>query len=284
MESAAAWAADQVAGVRENPAERLQLMASLYGADDGGRTAQWPFRRAAVAFLGWQVRRGVLDPNSGSAWWRAVNERLLLDTAEARASFSGHPGAPSSRSAEAATRFAHRPSARTWYHAHNASVVAGYLDHRDLVVEEDLVERFFIDLVLVRVLFAHALVAAPRLALSWWAPIAPWLGDPRVGMTGIFLSLSRVLPNSYPLGDRLEPYVTAEHGFGRLLDIGVVRPRLEGLFEWSAETLDEPRVRELLTDGVPSYACAPVDRWAWDQPPSLLARAARTVLPAPVSR
>ena len=33
-------------------------------------------------------------------------------------------------------------------------------------------------------------------------------------MTGIFLSLSRVLPDRYPLGDDVENYIAAEHGFG----------------------------------------------------------------------
>jgi hypothetical protein len=49
---------------------------------------------------------------------------------------------------------------------------------------------------LVRVLYAHALVAAPRLALSWLSPLAPVLGDPRLEMTGTLLSLSRCCPAS----------------------------------------------------------------------------------------
>jgi hypothetical protein len=55
------------------------------------------------------------------------------------------------------------------------------------------------NVVLCRVLYAHALVAAPRMSLGWLRPLAPVLGDPRLGMTGIFLSLSRVLPDEYPL-------------------------------------------------------------------------------------
>ena len=38
--------------------------------------------------MGWQLRRGLLNPESGpspgSPWWRAVNESLLRDTSEAR--------------------------------------------------------------------------------------------------------------------------------------------------------------------------------------------------------
>ena len=63
-----------------------------------------------------------------------------------------------------------RPSPRAWYLAHNVTIVRAFLDHRDLAERENRVERFFINLVLVRVLYAHALVAAPRLALAWLAP------------------------------------------------------------------------------------------------------------------
>ena len=52
---------------------------------------------------------------------------------------------------------------------------------------------------LARVLYAHALVAAPRLALGRLAPLGRLLGDPRLGMAGVFLLLRRVLPNRYPL-------------------------------------------------------------------------------------
>jgi len=49
------------------------------------------------------------------------------------------------------------------------------------------------NVVLCRVLYAHALVAAPRIALGWLRPLAPVLGDPRLCMAGIFLQLSRIL-------------------------------------------------------------------------------------------
>ena len=46
---------------------------------------------------------------------------------------------------------------------------------------------------LARVLYAHALAAAPRLALGRLAALGRLLGDPRLGMAGVFLSLRRVL-------------------------------------------------------------------------------------------
>ena len=192
-----------------------------------------------------------------------------------------HPTSrPSTPSAALAAEFARRPSPRNWYRAHNASIVAGYLEHRELAENEDRIERFFLNLVLVRVLYAHALVAAPRVALSWAAPVGPLLGDQRVGMTGIFMSFSRVLPRSYPLGDDLEAVVSHEHGFGRLLDVGVIRPRIPALFQWSATELEAPELMQLLDDDVPTYAWNATDAASWNQKPSSLARLARRALPA----
>lgn len=241
-----------------------------------------PYRRAASAFMGWQLRRGVLNAPThqrpGSPWWRSVNEGLLRDTAEARALAFGYAGEPTSAGAAAHLDFIRRPSARSWYLAHNTSIVAGYLANAELAAAERRVERFFFNVVLLRVLFAHALVSQPRLALDWLAPLGRPAGDPRVGMTGIFLSLSRVLPDEYPLGDDVQTYVAAEHHFGHVLDIGVIQPRLGSLYAWSARELQMPGLTELLDGGIPRYAWDVDDDHVWQIPPSRLARAARRVV------
>lgn len=235
--------------------------------------------------MGWQLRRGLLNPfdheRPGSPWWRAVNERLLRDTCEARLRVLGHPGPASSPSVEPSVRFARQPSPRTWYLAHNVTIVSAFLDNRDLAERENRVERFFINLVLVRVLFAHALVAAPRLALAWLAPIARWLGDPRLDLTGMFLSVSRVLPHRYPLTGELDDYIADEHTFGRLLDVGVIVPRLAELYHWSAAELRIPQTADLVHGTTPAYAWDPLDHAPWGPPPSRLVRAVRRILPPP---
>lgn len=280
--AAADWAAREVAEVCDDPAGRLELLRRLYARSRGGR--QVPYRRAALAFMEWQLHRGLLAPETsahpGSPWWRAVNEGLLRDTAEAMALDAGRPGSPSTPGAASALAFVRTPSAAHWYRAHNTSIVSSYLEFEPLADKEDRVERFFINLALIRVMYAHALVAAPRLALGGFAPIAPPLGDPRLGMTAIFLSLSRVVPSRYPLGDDVDAFVDAEHGFGHLLDLGVIQPRLSQLYAWSAGELGIPEAAGLITDGVPSYAWDPTDAEHWDPPPSRLARWARRIIPA----
>jgi len=192
---AAAWAEQQVASVRDDPAGRIALMERCYYGPFGKAPRHLPFRRAAMAFMRWQLQRGVLQPpfsdRPGSPWWRAVNERILRDGCEAVGLSGGLPGPASSRTVDYWMSFADYPVARAWYRAHNGSVVAAYLEHRDLAKAETDAERFFMNVVLCRVLYTHALVAAPRMSLGWLRPLAPFLGDPRLGMTGIFLQLSR---------------------------------------------------------------------------------------------
>ena len=44
----------------------------------------------------------------------------------------------------------------------------------------------------------------------------------------------RVLPDRYPLERDLDEYLTDEQGLGRMLDYGVIVPRIQRLYEWSA--------------------------------------------------
>ena len=284
VSTAAEFALAKVGEVRDDPDARLALMRRLYAGPAGDATTHLPYRRAAVAFMRWQLRRGLLrplhGPRSGSPWWRAVNERLLRDGWEALALTVGHDPTGATPSASPTVQFIREPTARNWYCAHNVSIVAAYLEHRDLAEQESRTERFFINLVLLRVLYAHALVSAPRLALGWLAPVAPALGDPRVRMTGIFLSISRILPDTYPLGDDVERYVAIEHQLGRLLDVGVIQPRLRQVYDWSATELGQPGLCDLLAGDVPCYAWPADDRLPWFPRPTALARMARRAVPA----
>jgi hypothetical protein len=267
LASALARAEAQVAAVRDDPAARLALMGRVFHGPTGHAPRHLPFRRAALSFMRWQARRGVLDPLDasppGSLWWRAVNERLLRDGCETVALLGEFGGAPSSPAVRLWLEFGTRPTAHNWYRAHNASIVGAYLEHRGLADAESSAERFFMNVVLARVLYAHALNAAPRLALGRMAPIGRVVGDPRLGMAGAFLSLRRVLPDRYPLDLDVERYIADEQRLGRMLDYAVIVPRLQRLYEWSAGELAEPRVLGLVRDGHPIYAWPFEERHVW---------------------
>ena len=264
---ALARAQAQVTAVRDDPAARLALMARVFHGPTGSAPRHLPFRRAALSFMRWQARRGVLDPLDasppGSVWWRAVNERLLRDGCETIALLGGLAGEPSSQAVRLWLEFGARPTGRNWYRAHNASIVGGFLEHRGLADAENAPERFFMNVALARVLYAHALNSAPRLALGRCAPLGRLAGDPRLGMAGVFLSLRRVLPDRYPLDRDVERYIAEEQRLGRMLDYAVIVPRLQRLYEWSAEELAEPRVLGLVHDGSPIYAWPFEERHVW---------------------
>ena len=264
---ALAWGEAQVASARDDPVARLALLARTYHGPTGRAPRHLPFRRAALSFMRWQAQRGLLNPLDatppGSVWWRTINERLLRDGCEALALVGGVRGEPSSQAVRQWLEFIATPTPSCWYRAHNASIVAGYLGHEALAEEENAPERFFINVALARVLYAHALVAAPRLALGRLSLVGRVLGDPRLGMAGAFLSLRRVIPDYYPLVREVEWYIADEQRVGRWVDYGVIAPRLQALYEWSAEELDEPRVLALVRDGNPIYAWPFEERHVW---------------------
>src|SRR5437667_353907 len=83
------------------------------------------------------------------------------------------------------------------------------------------------------------------------------------GMAAAFLSLRGVLPYRYPLTRDVEAYIADEQDLGRLLDYAVIVPRLQRVYEWSAEELREPRLVELVRDGNPVYAWPFEKRHVW---------------------
>ena len=247
-----------VSQARDEPVLRLKLAAGFYRHRVAGPTIE-PYQRAEIAFMHWQIRRGVLASPAadrpGSPWWRAVNETLLRDTAEARLLFDGAPGSPSTSGVRQWVAFLHRPSPECWYRAHTASIVAGDLNHRDLVAGETLLERFFMDVALLRVLYAHSLLAHPRFALGRLAVLAPHIGDPRRRAADLFLSLQNVLPAVYPLeADSIDDVLGQENRLARVFDYGVIAPRIGPLYRIAARDLAESALADLQDDGFPVYA------------------------------
>jgi hypothetical protein len=282
--TASEWAAERVAEVRDDPPGRLVLLERIYRHPAGDTRRHRPYQRAARSFIGWQLQRGVLAPDHaphpGSPWWRAVNEALLRDGCETVALLRDHPGVPSSPAVQFWLAFAAEPTAATWYRAHNASVLSAYLEHQHLAVQESRAERFFMNVVASRVMYAHALVAAPGLAVGWLRPFAGLAGDPRLGTIALFLALPRILPQRYPLDGDVGRYLRLESGPGRMLDYGVIRPRLAALTAWSARELEMPAICELMAGESPAYAW-PDDAELWAPPPSRFVDLAHRLLPAP---
>jgi hypothetical protein len=263
----ASLARAKVDAVRDSTADRYRLAAEFYRAPHAD-AERGRYRRAELSFLRWEIERGVLEPPGaqlpGSPWWRAVSDRLLGDKVEADLLTRGGDRSPSSRTVALWVMFIRTPSPAGWYRAHNASIVAGYLEHQALAAAELSEERFMMNVALLRVVYAHALAAAPRLALGLLAPLGRLLGDPRRGAVGVFLDLRNVFPERYPLDDwPLADLIRAEGALGRAMDYGVIASRLEELFAFAATALGEPRVCGFVCDGTPCYCWPAEDRAPW---------------------
>ena len=61
-------------------------------------------------------------------------------------------------------------------------------------------------------------------------------------------------------------YIADEQRLGRMLDYAVIASRLQDLYEWSAQDLDEPRLLDLVRDGNPIYAWPFEQRHVWRSP------------------
>src|SRR5262249_6645722 len=110
-------------------------------------------------------------------------------------------------------------------------------------------------------------------------PLAPFLGDPRVGMNGLFLHLSRVLPGEHPLRGRVQLSLNAEHGFARLVDFGAIRPRLQQLYDGYAHEPAAPGLLDWARDGAMTYAWPCEDRGVWQPPKSFILQMTRRARP-----
>ena len=257
-----------IAGVRDDPEGRIRLAADAY-AIGRAQGRYRPYRLAVVAFMRWQKRRGVLNsPDSdapGSPWWRAVNEDLLRDTVEAKLLVQRGGYDPSRPSVARWVNFFNSPSAQSWYLAHNASVVGGYLAHRELAMLETPAERFFMNVVLVRVLYVHALVLDGDLALGRLSFLGRLIGHPRARSPQALLAMKRVLPDSYPIKEtEIDKLIEAENKLCRIMDYGVIGTRVDALYASSAHALDEPRLLGLVQGGAPSYAWPSDRREVWE--------------------
>jgi hypothetical protein len=248
-------------------AEARYRLAHEFYREEGATAGRSRYGRAELSYLRWAIDRGVLDPpaaeGGGSPWWRAISDELLRDKVEA-ALLADASGAASSRAVELWNEFIRAPSPVSWYRAHNASIVAGYIKHDSLAAGELAVERFMMNVVLIRVIYAHALVAAPRVALGRFAPLGPALGDPRGRSVGLFLDLHNQFPEGYPLDAWSMDELLSVHGrLARLIDLGLIPSDLTVLYDFAAAELGEPRVRALISGGTPCYAWPAEDREPW---------------------
>ena len=91
--------------------------------------------------------------------------------------------------------------------------------------------------------------------------------------------LSRVLPNEYPLTGSVNTYVSEETTFGRLLDFGLILPRLQQLYAWAEGELAAPGLLSCVENGAMTYAQSISEYSGMQERPSAIVSLVRELLP-----
>lgn len=250
----------RVAAVRDDPEDRYRLAKAFYDSTTGPEIEG--YGRAELAFMRWEIERGVLNaPQSsskpGSPWWRAVNERIIRDALEASLVATSDGAEPSSPSVALWLGFIASPSPVAWYRAHNASVLAGYTEACHVAAREEPAEQFLMNLVLARVLFAQALAEGEPFAVGGDPLVARFLSDPRSPAVPIVMEIPDFYPRSYPL-DPLEESVLSRRARSSEDDALALIDRepcanLEELFAFASKSLGVADLARFVQGTLPCY-------------------------------
>lgn len=256
LESLARQAFKTVEAVRDDPEARYALRVRFYdkyGFGDGAG-----YGSSELAFLRWEIARGVLAPLSaprpGSAWWRNVNSMLMFD-AELAALIheSGEAIAPPP-GARRWLDYIREPGERRWYLAHNGSIVTGYLQQAAAARQELDGEQRFMNIVLYRVLYAEAMVAGA----TFLGLLGRILAHPELPAVDLIVDVRDFYPRDYPL---TRADVRAMLGRGdsildlavRLFDEALILPEATHVYHHAAQSLGIPELVELVRSGRPIY-------------------------------
>lgn len=252
-----------VDGVADSPDGRLELRQSFYlkygCADKLEMGDKYGYGRSELDFMGWEIRRGVLDPvkltgRGGSAWWRGVNGDFLYNGELGRLAHDA--GLPSSSLPAPAARwvdFITDPSPRAWYRAHNTSIVHGYQDRKTEAEAERRAEQIFLNEVLYRLLYAQGLVEGVEMG-----KLGEILAHPGLPSVDVLVHLPDFYPNDYPLNrSDIKHVMHKGHGIQewatRILDQILIHPHLTHLYEEASEWLTFKPLNGYVRLGEPVY-------------------------------
>lgn len=245
-------------------AERYAQASSRAAAHAGGQapdTSLDPYGYGAseLAFMRWEIRRGVLNPvtgveHAGSDWWRAVNSQFLyLSELAGLVAEAGLGSSVDDIDVRYWLDYFADPKGTTWYRAHNACIVRAYLDQRGPAGAESTDEQLLMNEVLYRLLFAEAMEMGDE--AGWLGEIA---ADPKLFAVDLITHLQVLYPDHYPLTPQDDIDVRhlgtgLEADLGRFLDETLILQHVDRLYALVARTVDTPALQRLIKDGVPIY-------------------------------
>jgi uncharacterized protein with NAD-binding domain and iron-sulfur cluster len=259
-----------VDGVANDPEGRYRLREEFYKrwgfADVYARSPEatdssldpFGFGTSELAFLRWEMRRGVLNPvggaDTGSPWWRAVNLQFLyLSELAGMIADAGLGASVDNIDLRYWLDYFAKPSGPAWYRAHNGCIVRAYLDQRELAYAEGVNEELLMNEVLYRLLFAEAMEMGVE---------AGWVGtaaaDPKLFAVDFITHLETIYPDHYPLTPQDDVDVRhlgtgLEADLGRFLDETLILQHVDSLYALVAKEIDQRNLPDLIKNGVPIY-------------------------------
>ncbi|MEP7107020.1 MAG: FAD-dependent oxidoreductase [Ferruginibacter sp.] len=253
-----------IKAVANDPAARLTLRENFYlhyKDIHPYHPAQYGFGQSEIAFMQWELNRGVLNPiddtiKKGSRWWRSMNLDLCYYAELASLYFDG--GISSEGEKNGVLKwidYLKDPSPKTWYRAHNASIATGYLQFIHLANEEEKSEQIFVNEVLIRLLFAQSMVEGEDFAFGKFGEL---FADPDGNSVHDIIALPEFYPDTYPLSETDTDYVEYKSkGFldraAAFFDQVIIGWHLKKLYSLSEEWLGVETLSEFIKDGKPDY-------------------------------
>lgn len=253
---------DIVDKVKNDPNGRYELRKQFYKKYGDGEFSEYGYGDSELAFLKWE-KRGLLNPPdtqpAGSPWWRSVNLEFIYWSELAGLIYSSDLSWGDDSNIPVATLlwldYLKNPGPKTWYRAHNHSIIAAYLKYPGLAQKEILAEQVFINKVLYRLLFAQAMVEAEQFAFG---ELGELLADPEGFAVDFIVNDLFFYPSTYPLSKKEQAIILGQsHSIGELevkfLDNDLILPHLEELYHTAAKINQIPGLLKFIKDGKPVY-------------------------------
>jgi hypothetical protein len=258
LESFAKQAFAKVTAVLNDPWGRYALRERFYEKYGYGVDGGPGYGNSELAFLRWEIERGVLAPldapKPGSRWWRDVNASLIFDAELAALIYESGEAIAPPPGARRWLDYIREPGERSWYLAHNGSIVTGYLKEVAAARAELDGEQRFMNIVLYRVLFAEAMCAGA----TFLGRLGELLAHPILPAVNIIVDVRDFYPRDYPLtrddvrnmlgrGDSILDLAV------RIFDDALILPEATHVYDHAARSLAIPELVALVRDGKPVY-------------------------------
>jgi hypothetical protein len=254
---ASTW--EYVETLRDSPKARLKSREKYYLTYcKNSKGHKYGLGDSEISFFKWE-ERGVLHPIEakppGSQWWSNVNLWFIfLSEFGARAVTAGlmkklPPGPP-----KFWAEFIVDQQPKSWYKAHNSSIIEGYLKYSDMAELESIPEKVFLNQVLCRLLFAQYMVEG-----NFFFPrIGEFLANPQGISVRLITHLDGFYPKHYPMTKKEIEEVMGEsnHFQGRLvkfLDRTIILPKILKIYTLASEINSQPLLLKFLINNKPSY-------------------------------